>query len=56
MPDRYTAQCIGAIKQLIQGVLAIALFNTSFAEKQEHRDAYRHEVIHTTGERLQQED
>jgi hypothetical protein len=45
-----------AIKQLIQDVLGVTLVNTSLAEKQEHHDVYRHEVIHTTGECLQQED
>jgi hypothetical protein len=51
-----SAQLTTAIKQLIQDVLGVTLVNTSLAEKQEHHDLYRHEVIHTTGECLQQED
>jgi hypothetical protein len=46
---------IGTIRQIIQSVLEVAFISTSFAEKLEHHDAYRHEVIHTAGERLQQE-
>jgi hypothetical protein len=46
---------VGAIRQIIQSVLKVALISTSLTEKLEHHDAYRHEVIHTAGERLQQE-
>jgi hypothetical protein len=46
---------IRAIRQIIQSVLEVAFINTSLAEKLEHHDAYRHEVIHTAGERPQQE-
>jgi hypothetical protein len=46
---------VGAIRQIIQSVLKVALISTSLTKKLEHHDAYRHEVIHTAGERLQQE-
>jgi hypothetical protein len=44
------------IEQIIQSVLEVTAINTSFAWKQRHHDAYRHEGIHTTAEHVQQED